>query len=98
MTILRPPLPRCSTSNRMVRRIGPGYSGAFRYPHRALPPVADGRAFGARRHVAGGTLLVDCSGSMSLSRDDVASMLAASPAATVALYAALPSSLRKGRL
>jgi hypothetical protein len=98
LSILQPVRSRRARPNRRARRIVPGYSGALRYPHRALQPVADGRAFGARQHVAGGTALVDCSGSMSLETEDIARMLDVTPDATVALYASIPSSLDEGLL
>jgi hypothetical protein len=47
----------------------------------------DGRMFAQRRAAPGGTVLVDVSGSMSLSTDDVERIVSAAPAATVAVYA-----------
>lgn len=98
MSILRPPLSRVARVTTHTRRFLPGYSGALRYPHRALQPAGDGREFAAARRVAGGTLLVDCSGSMSLTIEEVGRVLDRAPAATVALYASLPHTLCEGRL
>lgn len=46
----------------------------------------DGRIFRRRRPAPGGTVLVDVSGSMSLSADDLREIVLAAPAATVAMY------------
>jgi hypothetical protein len=46
----------------------------------------DGRIFGRRRKAPGGTVLVDASGSMSLSMEDIERIIAAAPCATVAMY------------
>jgi len=66
MEILTPslPLPRANAIRRT--RMHAGFSGALRYPQRALLPATDGRAFGVRRlcRQSSGTLLIDCSGSM----------------------------------
>lgn len=55
----------------------------FRSPHRF--PI-DRRVFGASRRIPGGTILVDCSGSMEWSEDDLESIIAQAPGATIALY------------
>ena len=49
--------------------------------------ISDGKVFERRKKVQGGTVLVDCSGSMSWDIDDLMILLNAAPAATVALYA-----------
>ena len=65
----------------------PRFSGALRYPSRALLPGGDGKAFGLKKPYRGGTLLVDLSGSMRLNLDQVRRFVIRSPAATVAVYA-----------
>jgi len=52
-------------------------------PHRLL---IDGRVFSRVRRQHGGSVLVDCSGSMSLEPKDLKNILAHSPGATVACY------------
>jgi hypothetical protein len=68
----------------------PGFYGPFRFPHRALPWTGDGKAFGlkARRRARGGTVLLDVSGSMHLSPEDIRRLLTTAPAATIAIYSA----------
>jgi hypothetical protein len=46
----------------------------------------DGRIFGRRRKAPGGTVLVDASGSMHLSMEDIEKIITAAPCATVAMY------------
>lgn len=46
----------------------------------------DGRIFGRRRKAPGGTVLVDASGSMALSMEDIEKIITAAPCATVAMY------------
>jgi hypothetical protein len=48
--------------------------------------AVDGRIFKRWRPAPGGTVLVDMSGSMSLSADDLREIVLAAPAATVAMY------------
>lgn len=50
--------------------------------------MMDGMVFKTKRKVAGGTLLIDASGSMSLSPQQVWLILRAAPAATIAIYGA----------
>jgi hypothetical protein len=92
MALSEPPLPHCSRGGRCktAKKIMASYCGAFRFPHRALLPAADGRAFGLKRRIHGGAILIDCSGSMNLTTDELRSVVSRSPAATVALYAGLP--------
>ncbi len=98
MDILAPPLTHsCRNLPGMAKRkLVCGYTGAFRFPSRALLPAADGRAFTLRRPRAAhcGTLLIDCSGSMGeqVSHDRLMAVLARSPSATVGLYAGEPAS------
>lgn len=64
----------------------PTFVGAFRYPHRALIPAMDGRAWHSRLPGLGGTVLLDHSGSMGLSEAQVKELLHKSPLATIAAY------------
>jgi len=48
--------------------------------------LVDGRVFQRARRQRGGTVLIDCSGSMSLGTDDLKRILEHSPGATVAVY------------
>lgn len=87
MVLINPPLNHRCTRMRAAKTVIASYCGAFRFPHRALIPGADGRAFGLKRRVHACTVLIDCSGSMSLTTDQLHSYLSGAPAATVALYA-----------
>jgi hypothetical protein len=97
MDILTPPLThRCRERGEMPRqKLVCGYTGAFRFPNRALLPAADGRAFSRRatRSAHDGTLLIDCSGSMSeqVTHERVMAVLARCPSAAVGLYAGRPA-------
>jgi hypothetical protein len=77
------------------RKLVCGYTGAFRFPNRALLPAADGRAFTSRRPRSAhcGTLLIDCSGSMSrqVTHERLMAVLVRSPSATIGLYAGGPT-------
>lgn len=55
----------------------------FRHPERVL---TDGKPFGRKRRIPGGTLLVDHSGSMSLTVEDMRQIIDAAPAAKIADY------------
>jgi hypothetical protein len=55
----------------------------LRAPHRLL---TDGRVFAHRRHLPGGSVLVDASASMALAADDIAGIIAAAAGAQVACY------------
>jgi hypothetical protein len=96
MDILTPPLIRsCRNLPGMSKRkIACGYTGAFRFPSRALLPAADGRAFTLRRPRSAhcGALLIDCSGSMreQVTHDRLMAVLARSPSATIGFYAGGP--------
>ena len=48
--------------------------------------LVDGRVFAAKRHLVGGTVLIDASGSMGWSPKALVQCLQAAPAATIALY------------
>jgi hypothetical protein len=60
----------------------------LRAPHRLL---VDGRIFRRRARPAGGTVLVDGSGSMSLDHEAIMRIVAAAPAATMARYDGVPA-------
>jgi len=70
-----------------TRHHRPRFSGALRYPGRALLPGGDGKAFGVKRPYRGGSLLIDLSGSMQLNLEEVKKFVVNSPAALVACYA-----------
>lgn len=67
------------------RRVRYGLEGPFRYPHR-ISPAGDGSCFSRKRKTLGGTLLIDCSGSMSLSSGDIAHIIDLLPASLIAGY------------
>ena len=69
----------------------PGFYGGFRYPSRVLLPAGDGQGFGTKQRCHGGTMLVDCSGSMHISHEHIERLLGIAPAMTVALYGAIES-------
>ena len=48
--------------------------------------LVDGRVFASKRHLVGGTVLIDGSGSMGWSREDILRCVEVAPAATVAVY------------
>jgi len=102
MDILAPPLSHpCRKLRGMARRkVVCGYTGAFRFPSRALP-ASDGRAFTSRRprSAHGGTLLIDCSGSMGkqVTHERLMAISERSPRATIGLYAGGPTN-RSGSL
>jgi hypothetical protein len=48
--------------------------------------LVDGRVFSTKRHLVGGTVLIDGSGSMGWSREDILRCVEVAPAATVAVY------------
>lgn len=88
---------QCNRSRQYTR----GYVGAFKYPHRAIIPQFDGSAWATKRKrkaPSTGSILVDCSGSMELSIESVASLVEKMPAATVAAYAGIQGSECSGRL
>ena len=84
--------------SRLGRKRRPSFAGAFRYPSRAFIPMSDGKAFGTRKRIPGGTLLLDCSVSMPLSYEDINNMLDRAPHLTVALYAGAEPDMNSGRL
>ena len=86
MQIRRPALDRYVRSAVNALRPRPGFTGAFRYPLRAAIPAMDGRAFGQRKRVPGGSVLLDISGSMELKPHQIVEMLEARPALTIGAY------------
>jgi hypothetical protein len=65
----------------------PGFIGAFKFPHRADLRFGDGRAFAHKKRELGGTILLDCSGSMSLSAEEINDLMEGAPAGKIACYA-----------
>jgi hypothetical protein len=63
-----------------------GFVGAFRNPLRALLPAFDGRAWDRKQRSIGGNLLIDMSGSMHLTSEQILELLKTSPHATIAGY------------
>lgn len=83
MRVETPPRPRKVQGFLGKGRI-PSEEGVIpRYSHRLL---VDGRVFCRTRRQLGGSVLVDCSGSMSLSNEDLIKILSHSPGAVVACY------------
>lgn len=71
--------------------------GPLRFPHRAILG-GDGQAFSEISRAAGGTALIDCSGSMSLNEDMVRRLMSKLPAIEIALYSGFPANASKGWL
>ena len=86
MEIIQVPL-TVNHRSRMGRKYTPNFSGSFRYPHRAFIPMSDGKAFSTKKRLPGGTLLLDCSGSMNLNDKDIEKLMDKAPHLTVAMYA-----------
>lgn len=84
----------------MMRKSKPRYSfsGPFKYPSRALLPAADGSAFAVKRRTKGGVLLIDISGSMCLSDEQVGHIIDMLPACTIAMYSGDKVSSKTGVL
>ncbi|HPO87356.1 MAG TPA: hypothetical protein PLN86_16060, partial [Candidatus Hydrogenedentes bacterium] len=72
----------------------PMYVGPLMYPHRYL----DGAMFGLRQRVAGGTILIDMSGSMNIMSSQIDAILTYRPAATIAAYGSAILHFRSGML
>lgn len=84
MTIKRAPLTKTAGRNKAGNTPRASDSGAIpRHMHRY---ATDGRIFGIKRPAAGGTILIDASGSMELPSEEIAALLDIAPAATVAMY------------
>jgi len=87
MKIITLPLPLPFEPAMRALRKRPNFVGGFRHPYRALLPSGDGRAFGLKRRVRGGTILIDTSGSMHVAESEIEDILSIAPAATIATYA-----------
>lgn len=83
---------------RLEKRRKAGFIGALIYPFRALLPAGDGQAFGTVTRQEKGTLVLDCSGSMSLTVEEIEAVLNHAPQTTIALYASNPQSNYGGNL
>ena len=84
MTIEEPPRTVLARVTRLRRTRRATDAGAvIRRIDRVL---TDGRIFAATKRVPGGTVLIDASGSMHWSREGLLAVVAAAPAATVAIY------------
>lgn len=70
------------------------FGRTLRHPHRL---TTDGKVFSNKRQGAQGTVLIDISGSMSLSTQDVEDIIALLPAATIAIYSGLYIPARERR-
>lgn len=97
MEIANLPLVKAHPTRKNARKIHPSFVGAFRYPHRALLPASDGMAFAHRKKAKGGTILLDCSGSMNLNLNNIIGLLNRAPMLTIAGYASYDD-FRKGSL
>jgi len=84
MTIERLPCTVTTDALKLGRTRRANDSGTVpRYIHRLM---TDGRLFDTKRRAAGGTVLIDASGSMEIETTQIAEMLETAPAATVAMY------------
>jgi hypothetical protein len=83
MKVETPPRPRRVSGYLGKRRTASEEGVIPRYAHRLL---LDGRVFSRTRRERGGSVLVDCSGSMSLTSEDLKKILSHSPGAAVACY------------
>ena len=83
---------------RNMKSLRRAYVGAFKHPLQALAPAFDGKAFSLSRRVAGGTVLVDLSGSMDIESSQLVDLLAAAPGAVVAGYSSERKTLQSGVL
>lgn len=73
-----------SIPGRLIQRWASTDEGVhMRSPHRWM---TDKKIFGVRRRVAGGSVLFDCSGSMSPRREELFDLLCACPGALIACY------------
>jgi hypothetical protein len=83
MNIETPPRPLRVTGYLGRRRIAAEEGSVPRNIHRLL---VDGRVFQRTRRQQGGTVMIDCSGSMSLTNEDIKKILDHSPGVSVAVY------------
>ena len=85
MKVVEPPLHRTVARRRFGSRWSASEEGTDpRYVHRIL---TDGRIFARRVAGPGGAVLIDASGSMSLSSESVRRLVERAPGATIAAYA-----------
>jgi len=92
----KPEWARCTIETRVLdksiyrkyteRKRRAGFFGAFRNPLRTLIPAFDGQGWTMKQKRQGGTILLDQSGSMSISEDDLKRLLQDAPHATIAAY------------
>lgn len=66
-------------------------------PHYTDRYFSDKRLFRIKKNIKGGTVLIDASGSMSLSEDDIFKILESLPAGVVAMYSGTSSYYRTGK-
>jgi hypothetical protein len=71
----------------------PSFMGGFRSAFRLLIPAFDGKAWAIKRKLAGGTILIDGSGSMSIDPDQLKLILQMAPLAQIAIYSGNGSSI-----
>ena len=64
-------------------------------PHYTDRYFSDKRMFRVKKNIRGGTVLIDASGSMSLSEDDIMSIIEALPAGLVAMYSGTSNKSRQ---
>lgn len=83
MKIIYNPLER-NIAGRWARRRIPHEEGAIPRSMHRMP--VDGRVFDYRVHKHGGTVLIDCSGSMSLRPEEIDEIIACAPGAVIATY------------
>lgn len=67
------------SQRRVYRDVGSRLMAPYRLP-------VDGRVFVQKKRAIGGTVLIDGSGSMSLSADDLRTIVATAPVTTIAIY------------
>lgn len=90
MREIKPPLELNFEPKDRAKRLKRSFVGAFRYPHRL---VSDSAVFASKQRGKGGTLLIDCSGSMGLTYNSILQVLEQRPFATIAIYAGAPGAM-----
>jgi hypothetical protein len=96
-----PEIQRPALTEKIVSRM-PGHKRSRASDHGSMPTrmariTVDGKVFAGRKHQAQGTVLVDMSGSMSLSPSDIERLVTSAPASVIAGYWN-SSGTRKGRI
>lgn len=86
MIIETKPLTNKLNPRYLARKRVSGFIGGLRNPVRLLLPAFDGMGWAIKRKAAGGTVLIDQSGSMHLNSNDILKLLKDCPMATVAGY------------